>query len=117
MDKTIGRVIDVGFSDDKQTIAPIVVALAVVVMPDELKQRQDIMNLGTLIETLKTKDPDKVVLNGFGEGMSWRGSYDEAAFEPVERTTYGEMLKHAEALLNSVQTGYKGGEYTARIRR
>jgi hypothetical protein len=56
-------------------------------------------------------------LNGFGEGMSWRGSYDEAAFEPVERTTYGEMLKHAEALLNSVQTGYKGGEYTARIRR
>ena len=69
------------------------------------------MYLYELIEQLESRDPSKVVLNGFGKGMSWRGSYDEAAFEPVDETTYGEMLEHAKALLDSTQVGYKGGEY------
>lgn len=69
------------------------------------------MNLENLILELKKRDPEKEVVNGFGEGMSWRGSYDEAAFTSAEKTTFGDMLANAEALLNTEQEGYKGGEF------
>lgn len=69
------------------------------------------MNLETLILELEKRDPNKVVKDGFAEGMSWRGSYDEAAFKPIEETTFGEMLAHAESLLGTTQEGYKGGAY------
>lgn len=69
------------------------------------------MILEDLILELKKRDPKKAIKHGFGEGMSSRSSYDEAAFEPVEHTTFGEMLAHAEKLLGTTQTGYKGGEY------
>ena len=69
------------------------------------------MILEDLILELKKRDPNKAVKNGFGEGMSWRGSYDEAAFDPVENTTFGEMLEHAESLLGTEQQGYKGGDF------
>ena len=69
------------------------------------------MILEDLILELKSRDQNKSIKDGFGEGMSWRGSYSEAAFEPVENTTFGEMLAHAEKLLGTTQTGYKGGEY------
>jgi len=62
-----------------------------------------------LILELKKRDANKAVKNGFGEGMSSRSRYDEAAFEPVENTTFGEMLAHAEKLLGTTQAGYKGG--------
>lgn len=69
------------------------------------------MILEDLIAELKKRDQSKAVKDGFGEGMSSRSSYDEAAFEPVENTTFGEMLANAEKLLGTTQTGYKGGEY------
>ena len=69
------------------------------------------MTLDELISELEKRDQNKEVPNGFGEGMSWRGSYSEAAFEPAKNTTFGEMLKHAKALRGTHQTGYKGGEF------
>jgi len=71
----------------------------------------DDMNLEDLIFELEKRDPSKAVRFGFAEGMSWRGSYDEAAFEPKEETTFGEMLRHAKDLLGTAQCGYKGGAY------
>ena len=33
------------------------------------------MTLEELISELEVRDPEKKVLDGFGEGMSWRGSF------------------------------------------
>jgi hypothetical protein len=69
------------------------------------------MTLNELINELEQRDQNKTVTLGFGKGMSWRGSYYEASFEPVQQTTFGEMLKSAKALLGTQQEGYKGGEF------
>lgn len=68
--------------------------------------------LGNLIEWLREQNPELKVLHGFGEPMSYRGYYEDVAFEPVEETTFGEMLKHAESALGTTFTGYKGGDFT-----
>ena len=67
--------------------------------------------LGKLVEFLEEQDPSTVVRYGFGEPMSYRGYYDDCAFEPAEFTTFGAMLSHAESALNKAFVGYKGGEY------
>jgi hypothetical protein len=69
------------------------------------------LTLGELIAKLKTYPADMVVFDGFGEGHCDRGYYSNAAFDPVGETTMGEMLAHAKALLNTTQTGWKGGDY------
>lgn len=69
-------------------------------------------NLDMLIDYLSSRDPQMVAKNGFGAGMSYRGYYDCLAFEPVKNTTYGEMLKHAIAAMNTTYEGYKGGQFT-----
>jgi len=69
------------------------------------------MTLGEYIEKLKTLDPEKKVPIGLGGPHSWRGRYDELAFEPVKDTTVKEMLEAAESALNSYQHGWKGGDY------
>ena len=72
------------------------------------------MTLGDLIKWLKEQNADDVVLDGFGSPHSDRGDYSELAFKPVEKTTFGEMLKHAESAVGKKFTGYKGGEYIMR---
>jgi hypothetical protein len=67
------------------------------------------MLLKELIEILRTCDQSKEV-DGFGEPHSYRGYYDELAFEPM-RTTIGEMLKAAESADGESYTGYKGGAF------
>lgn len=69
-------------------------------------------NLGRLIEFLSSRNPETIVKNGFGAGMSYRGYYDCLAFEPVKNTTYGQMLEHAMAAMNTTYQGYKGGDFT-----
>lgn len=69
-------------------------------------------DLGELIEWLRQQDPTATVLHGFGQPDSYRGYYDELAFEPVEKTTFGEMLAHAQFALGRTFQGYKGGDYT-----
>ena len=64
------------------------------------------MNLHDLIIELEKRDRKQIVDDGFGIGMSWRGSYTEAAFQPVMYATIGDMLDHAVELLDSTQDGY-----------
>lgn len=72
------------------------------------------MELSELIRKLLELDQDKTVLNGFGSPHSDRGSYEDLAFEPVEKTTIGEMVAHAKSALNKDFFGYKGGTYKMR---
>lgn len=69
------------------------------------------MILSELIELLEKEDPTQRVPLGFGRPHSYRGYYDELAFEPVENTTIGEMLADAKGALGKTYHGYKGGEY------
>jgi hypothetical protein len=69
------------------------------------------MNLGELIEVLKSLPPDMVFEPGLGRAMSYRGYYDQIAFEPVERATVADMLREAVVSLDETFTGYKGGSY------
>jgi len=69
------------------------------------------MNLETLINKLEKLPLDMVFSPGFGRGRSWRGSYEEIAFEHVQSSTVAEMLAHAKAALGTTLHGYKGGEY------
>jgi hypothetical protein len=68
--------------------------------------------LKELIEALEALNPNAVVPHGFGEPMSYRGYYDQLAFEPVENARIGDMLQHAKNALGNTFTGYKGGDYT-----
>lgn len=68
--------------------------------------------LEDLIDWLERQDPTLTVPFGFGAPGSYRGCYDEVAFEPVENTTFGEMLEHAKSALGATFTGYKGGKFT-----
>jgi len=70
------------------------------------------MTLQELIDTLSSCNPATRVLLGFGNPHSYRGVYDELAFESVEGTTVGAMLAAAKDALGSTYAGYKGGEYT-----
>lgn len=70
------------------------------------------MGLQDLIDWLERQDADAIVPHGFGSPMSYRGYYDELAFEPVENARLGDMLDHARGALRATFTGYKGGEFT-----
>lgn len=72
------------------------------------------MFLKDLIEWLDKQPLNTKVPVGFGHPHSYRGYYDDLAFEPVENTTIGEMLVAAKSALGSTYFGYKGGEYTMR---
>lgn len=70
------------------------------------------MNLKYLIEWLEQQNPDAVVPHGFGQPRSYRGYYDQLAFEPLENARLGDMLNYARSALGTTFEGYKGGEYT-----
>lgn len=69
------------------------------------------MTLGELIERLEATPGDFVFTNGFGRAISWRGSYDELAFEPASNVSAKEMLTEAKSAVKRTFSGYKGGEY------
>ena len=71
------------------------------------------MTLSELIDRLSAHpDQDAVFKIGFKNPNSWRGSYDELAFEPAKDVPLKLMLKQAEDALGATFTGYKGGEFT-----
>jgi hypothetical protein len=70
------------------------------------------MTLGELISTLETQDPAKVVARGIANPHSYRGYYDDLAFEPAANVTVGSMLAAARSSLGATFEGYKGGLYT-----
>lgn len=70
------------------------------------------MTLGELIAFLEKRDPEQKVPLGFGNPHSYRGYYDELAFEIQADTTVGEMLEAAREALGTTYTGWKGGDFT-----
>lgn len=73
------------------------------------------VDLGVLIKFLRTLPEDKIIKHGFGKPRSYRGYYEELAFEPEENVTAGSMLCHATSALGEKFEGYKGGEYTMQV--
>ncbi len=69
------------------------------------------MILKDLIEFLESKDPSIVVPIGFANPHSYRGYYEQLAFEPVPNVRVSEMLSSAKEALGSSYSGRKGGEY------
>ena len=70
------------------------------------------MCLKELIEWLEQQDQSATVKDGFGSPHSDRGNYENLAFNPVEETTFGAMLKHAKSAMGATFIGWKGGEFT-----
>jgi len=69
------------------------------------------MTLGELIKRLESADPTQVVRWGFGDPHSYRGYYEQLAFEPKENVTVASMLADAKSALGRTFCGYKGGDY------
>jgi hypothetical protein len=69
------------------------------------------MSLGEIIERLEKEDPDRVLKIGWGEPASYRGYYEDVAFEPANDVTIGSMLENAESALGQTFSGYKGGDF------
>ena len=69
------------------------------------------MYLCELITFLEGEDQALVLPVGFARPHSYRGFYDELAFEPAENVTVGAMLSDARSALNSTFEGWKGGEF------
>ena len=55
------------------------------------------MQLQELIDALETYDPSIVVREGFAEPHSYRGYYEQLAFEPAYGVTIGSMLSAARS--------------------
>ena len=69
------------------------------------------MYLRELINELERHDPTKVVPLGFANPHSYRGYYNDLAFEPAHDVTIGSMLACAKSALGSTYEGYKGGDF------
>ena len=69
----------------------------------------------TLLEfkELVEKTQKKVLKYGISEPFSWRGSYDEVAFEVIKEETKKEgVLSNIKKAYDGVFRGYKGGDFT-----
>ena len=71
----------------------------------------DCLKLGQLIDALRRLDPKAVLLNGFCNPHSYRGYYEQLAFEPKDGVTVGEALETARSAVDETCHGYKGGAY------
>jgi hypothetical protein len=69
------------------------------------------MYLCNYIDLLKKYDPNQVLPIGLGNPHSWRGSYYELAFEPVQNISIGEMLETAGRCIGRTFSGWKGGDF------
>ena len=69
------------------------------------------LDLGELIATLEAEDPAKVVRLGFHNPHSYRGYYEDLAFDVAADVTVSAMLADARAALGKTFQGYKGGDY------
>lgn len=67
------------------------------------------MNLGELISILEGLPADAKV--GLSNPHSYRGYYEQLAFEPCEPRPVADVLTDARACVGAVFEAYKGGEY------
>lgn len=69
------------------------------------------MTLIELIEFLEKQDPSIIVPLGFTDPHSYRGYYDQLAFEPKANVTVNQMLTEAKSAIGQTFIGYKGGGF------
>lgn len=72
------------------------------------------MDLEDVIEYLEDLPADRIVRHGLSNPHSYRGWYEQVAFELKDNVTIGAMLASARAAVGATFTGYKGGSYTMR---
>jgi hypothetical protein len=72
----------------------------------------DEIQLGAVIKQLKKLPKETVFMYGFHEPHSYRGYYEQVAFEPLNIATAEALLMSCEAAMEGVYIGWKGGEYT-----
>lgn len=72
------------------------------------------LNLEELIVALEAADPARVVPIGFHRPHSYRGFYEDLAFEITHNITVGDMLAATQSALGTTYQGYKGGDYEMR---
>ena len=69
------------------------------------------MRLDELIAALEAEDPTTVLPLGFSNPHSYRGIYNDLAFEPTANVAVGAMLADARSALGATYEGWKGGDY------
>ncbi len=69
------------------------------------------LDLAGIIARLEREDPDRRIPDGFHQPHSYRGFYDQLAFEPAADISIGDMLTAARSALGATYQGYKGGDY------
>lgn len=69
------------------------------------------MSLDDIITTLAAEDPTRVLPYGFDNPHSYRGYYEDVAFEPATDISVGDMLEAAQSALGATYTAWKGGEF------
>lgn len=69
------------------------------------------MNLKDIRFFLEEQPKDKICKYGFKSPHSYRGYYDEVAFEPASDVTVQSMLDCVERALSEEFEGWKGGIY------
>ena len=76
--------------------------------------RPEHLCLGELITRLEQEPPGKRIAVGFNKPCSYRGYYEQLAFEITGPITIADMLAAARAAKGSVYSGWKGGEHEMR---
>jgi hypothetical protein len=70
------------------------------------------MDLKELQDYFKGFDENHAFDFGLSQPFSWRGSYDEVAFEVIDNPhTREEILSNIQMAYDKTYTGYKGGEF------
>lgn len=69
------------------------------------------LTLGQLIAALGALPPHQPLEFGLGVPDSYRGYYEDVAFEPADAQTASEALAVAKTALGQEFQGYKGGRY------
>lgn len=69
------------------------------------------MTLGELIKILESAPQSRRLALGFDHPHSYRGYYEQLAFEPARDITVERMLTCARAALHQTFCGWKGGDY------
>lgn len=70
------------------------------------------MTLGELISALEALPPDQMLAWGIEHPHSYRGFYNDVAFERRAPQTAGEAAAVARSALGQTYQGWKGGDYT-----
>lgn len=73
--------------------------------------RPTVLALEDVIARLERENPTRTVQVGFANPHSYRGYYEDLAFEITGPTSVGDMLAAARSALGATYQGWKGGDY------